>query len=696
MIKKLRLCSRRIIVLNTHGFLIILFFFQFFIPLNILYAEDALEMKDSSSFTTDEIRVISTRLPKDKLNQPQSIFTISQEELNKKNITALPEAFEENPEISMQRTTLGGGAPILRGLIGQYNLILIDGVRLNNSTYRSGPIQYFNTIDPNIVESIEVIEGPGSMLYGSDAIGGIISITTKKPDNKNSYFFKSKTQLSSAYNSISQNLLLNFSTKKLGLLALGTYKRLNDLKAGGNIGTQKPTGYYEWDGMLDFSYTINDNSCLNLSLQTNNQYDVPRYDRIIAGKDILNFYTPQKRHLANLSYLQNLENSFISNVQVNISFNQQIEGNAIISKKTPNLKIADLINTSTPGFSFTLNTASFTNNHLTFGYDFYLDKIQSSRDSIFLDKNIAKETAPLYPNSPEYMSNGIFLQDNINFERLSIILGLRYSLYNLKTYENKFPTAIDASTSSLCGNVALSYNLIPEKLNCYLNVSQGFRAPNANDLIATGNISNYGTEVANPDLNPEKCLNYEIGLKFNFEKFKANLSGYYLNIYDLITREKQFINGTFYVFKKVNSSNARVFGYEINLSYNFITDFFVKAGFCWTSGDDLSKNEPLSRIPPARASLSFDYQKDNYWLSLNFLASTSQKRLSSLDKEDTRIGVNGTSEFFVSNFRAGYKLGNLLNFNFDVENIFDVPYKIHGSGIWSPGRNVFVGIELTI
>ena len=92
------------------------------------------------------------------------------------------EALEREVGVMMQRTGAGQASPFVRGLTGPQVLILVDGVRMNNSTFRYGPNQYFATIDPGTIERIEVVRGPQSVLWGSDAIGGVINVVTRSTD----------------------------------------------------------------------------------------------------------------------------------------------------------------------------------------------------------------------------------------------------------------------------------------------------------------------------------------------------------------------------------------------------------------------------------------------------------------------------------------------------------------------------------
>ncbi|MBZ0199227.1 MAG: TonB-dependent receptor plug domain-containing protein, partial [Ignavibacteriaceae bacterium] len=249
----------------------------------------------AKQFILPDITVSATRNEITVFDVPRDVSVVSVSKLKQYSPLSANDIMKAIPEIALQRTTFGGGSPILRGMIGRENLILIDGIRVNNSTYRSGPSQYFNTIDAASIERVEVVYGPGSVLYGSDALGGVINIITKNPGSTNSSF-SSSTMFSSSNNGIGQNLFAQTNWSSGGAMISTSFKKYNDLTAGKNI-IQSPSGYSEIDGTAKLNFNTGTDSYLSVLLQSVNQNDVPRYDRIYAGKDLKNVYDPQQRHL---------------------------------------------------------------------------------------------------------------------------------------------------------------------------------------------------------------------------------------------------------------------------------------------------------------------------------------------------------------------------------------------------------------
>lgn len=654
-----------------------------------------------SIWYTEEIIITATRTEQEVFNIPRSAIIVDVNQLKFQSVTRMPDALMELPEISVQRTTLGGGSPILRGLVGRHVLVLIDGVRLNNSTNRSGPHQYFNTIDANLVDRIEIVNGPGSVLYGSDALGGVINIITKRSNTTKGFNFLSDTRISSVDQGLMQHFQAGYGQDGLGITLGLSLKNFNHLRAGSGIGIQDPTGYQQWDGLLLLDYAISKKSNLSFSLQNTNQIKVPRFDRVNAGKDTQYIYDPQQRQLAHLSLNQKIDNLFIQMMKIDLSYHEQREGTNIISNKNTAYEIQGRINTSTFGAGVTFTSFIGSTHLLTYGFEYYHDWISSTRDTLNVSSSESNTGPVPYPGDPTYESAAIYLQDEIFLDRFLIIAGLRYSYFNFQadlTNNEIFPSLdlVKSNPKALSGNLNVTYKLVPEKINLFGGICQGFRAPNSNDLIAVGNISNVGIEVPNPNLEPEESTQYELGIKTDLLNWGLTGSVYFMDISNLIQRRSVDENDKVIILQKENSSRARIIGLQMDGFVDISSNWRLQAGISWTQGDNREKNEPLSMIPPLRSKISLKNQGQNYWGEFLTIISSKQDRLSPLDELSVRIGPEGTPGFVIFSVRGGYSWNNYLETTIGVENLFDRVYKIHGSGIYSSGRNAFLGLRVTI
>ena len=132
-------------------------------------------------FTMKEIVVTATRTPEEVAKAPAAVDVVTAKELEERQPRTTAEALREETGITVQKTNHNGGAPVIRGMMGNQILVMVDGIRLNNAIYRFGPNQYLNTLDPGTISRIEVIRGPGSVYYGSDAMGGVVNVITRDP-----------------------------------------------------------------------------------------------------------------------------------------------------------------------------------------------------------------------------------------------------------------------------------------------------------------------------------------------------------------------------------------------------------------------------------------------------------------------------------------------------------------------------------
>jgi hemoglobin/transferrin/lactoferrin receptor protein len=226
----------------------------------------------------------------------QSVTVVSQEQLLQNAPRTTPEALMNQTGIWVQKTNHGGGSPIIRGLVGNQVLLLIDGIRLNNSTYRYGPNQYLNTIDPGLVDRIEAIRGSGSVLYGSDALGGVVQVISKLPS-----FSSHKTNVSgsvlgkwmSNQMEMSGRAEIEIASKRVAFLGGFSERHFGELVAGGDLGTLSPTGYNERAGDAKLLLRTGSAGLLTASFQQLTQSEVPRYDQVSQGGYSIYNFDPQ-------------------------------------------------------------------------------------------------------------------------------------------------------------------------------------------------------------------------------------------------------------------------------------------------------------------------------------------------------------------------------------------------------------------
>jgi len=643
----------------------------------------------------NDFAITARRIESTTFSSPEPITIINNILLEEEMPRSTPEALMGATGVFVQKTNHGGGSPFIRGLTGNQNLLLIDGIRLNNATFRYGPNQYLSSVDQLIVERLEVVRGAGSVLYGSDAMGGVINVLTKNPAYSNDGFKVGGSiygKWMSGDMEKSGRADLNLANKKYAFSGGFSYKDFGDIMAGGDIGEQSPSAYQEYSGDAKLKVKLNKNYELIFAYQYDKQKDVPRYDKIINGYTKYQF-DPQIRQLGYVRLRSNYKNKWFKQVNYTGSFNQSEETR--IKQKEGSEKVTtenDKVNT----FGGTVEVNSFPTENWRFssGIEYYHDKVYSDKIETEGSESITKRG--YYPDGANSASLAFYTSHTLDVNKFSFVLGGRFNAHNIKASDDGFGD-IDIHPTALVGSLSAIYHL-GEHYNLIGSIYNAFRAPNINDLSSFGSF-NYGIEVPNPDLNPEKSLNFELGIKTKYEKFSGSLFIFRSQLSDLIDRVETQYNGQDSidgekVYRKKNISEAYIQGIETEAHYEFTSWLSAYGNLTYTFGENVSKEGPMRRIPPLNGKISLHYNcKCGFWSRLELLSAGKQERLSAGDISDSRIPDGGTPGWNVINLRAGYNW-KWLELSAGFNNIFDESYRTHGSGVDGYGRSVWLALKV--
>ncbi|MCK4656782.1 MAG: TonB-dependent receptor [candidate division Zixibacteria bacterium] len=662
---------------------------------------------DPKAVSVDGITVTATRFREDEFALPTAVSITSREVFTERSSSTTSELLREEPGILVQKTTAGHGAPIVRGLIGKHVLLLYDGIRLNKPTFRFGANQYLNTVNHETLDKIEVVRGPSSVMYGSDAIGGVVNLvprTLEMGSGTSSFVPEMRTSYSTADDG--KDLYAGF-VASLGSFrsSVGaTYKYRGDLRAGGRVGRQSPTGWDEFGLGSRTACIIDKNKSLVFDLIATRQNRVPRYDKYICGDFEQYTYDPQDRDLLALTYNAGMPNSVIHSIKCNISYQRETEGRTK-QKTNSSIITQDRDRVITRGGYLQMSSLLVSRHWLSFGCEFYDDKINSERIQIQNGDSISDR--PAFPDNSGYRSVGLFARDEYSLSTvLRMILGLRYSRYRVESPLGEPFGDLEETYSDLTGSLALTCRIVPE-LNLVGRWSQGFRAPNLND-VAVLKYSSSGVDAPSSGLKPEISNNFEIGVKMRRDNLSGSLFCFYNRLSDLIDRVpgtydgKDFFdengNGVrdpseYDIYQRRNVGESDIYGFEMDNVVTLSDAWEMRANCFWTHGENRTDDEPLSRIPPLMGMLAVRVKPGTtYWIEAFCRAAGSQRRLSARDIDDTRIDNNGTPSWVTLNLRSKITVGN-LSFNVALENIADATYKEHGSGVCSPGRNLTLTVS---
>jgi outer membrane receptor protein involved in Fe transport len=653
------------------------------------------------------------RTPERPFDTTRAVQVITREDIWRRAARTLPELLMNEAGLFVQQTNYGGGSPIVRGLMGKQVVILVDGVRINNATFRFGPLQYLNTIDLSSVERIEIVRGVESVL-GSDSLGGLVNVILKKgpPSRLNQAFGGTvSTRFSTADTAVTSHAEVFDKVGGLRYSAGATYRDTGDVRPGGGLAVQREQAYDEWAAALNAEYSLSPSRTVSVRFHSLEQDKVPGASRTATTTYLVN--EPQTLQLLTFEYQDLAKHRFFDQVQITGYVNRQEEGQIEVRSGAANVERRNLDVDRVLGASLQLATYLGGSHRLLYGFDYSTEQIDSIRHDVDVVTNAVATARGKYTDNSSYDSAAVYVQDRFNLTKwVTTSVGARYGRTSAAGTENSKVAVLDLSSTQdgLTGSVGVSGHLTPG-LNAVASVTRGFRPPNIDDLSRYEERKE-GVEVPNPALDPERSLTYEVGLKFDSAHADGSAFYYQSELRDLHDRRAGIWNGLPFfdlngsgardanepqVLQRVNVGRATIRGFEFDGRLRLTTELSLSGNYTTTRGDDHVLNEPLSRIPPAFGWLSVHWSpvesRRRIWSEFAYTFAADQRRVSTRDKGDARIGPAGTDGFNAISVRGGFDLARQVRVVLGVENLLDEAYKYHASGIMRPGRQFVVGTE---
>ena len=600
----------------------------------------------SKRIDLDEVVVSSSGFIERRRNIAQKIEVISAKKIVESNSQNTGDLLMNTGKIFVQKSQQGGSSPVIRGFEASRILIVIDGVRLNNAIFRSGHLQNIITNDQNSLQQVEVMYGPSSTIYGSDALGGTIHLITKSPIlSSNQKTFSTGTAFT-RFNSVNQEKTIHADAslggKRFAWFQSYNFSDFGDLKMGQhypknypNFGrrsqyigqlngidsimtntddrVQKFSGYKQWDIIQKLLFKQNEHISHKLNLQLSNTNNVPRYDRL---QDVKNFgtpigttlrfaewyYGPQKREMG--AYEFNLSKiSFWDELKVNINY-QSIEE----SRQTREYRQLDRFDSQVEKVNVFGTTISGRikagNNEWVFGGDLQLNDVKSTASRTNLTTGVISKLNSRYPDGKNRMNNfGVYAQHTYKFKNQKLVLndGLRVQSINLQSnvLDNSFfhlpDTSVKQNNGAITGNVGIIYS--PKKSTTLsASISTAFRAPNIDDLSKIFESSTIARQVVIPNANlkPEHAFNLDLTLhQMIAKKVSFELTGFYTLFNQAIIKAPFTLNGqdsiTFngvksQVLASQNVNRANLFGFSLSANAEIFSGFTINSNLSLTKG----------------------------------------------------------------------------------------------------------------
>jgi len=427
-------------------------------------------------------------------NSPRATSIIDRIQLEERQPRNMIEAVENEVGVLMQRTGAGQASPFVRGLTGPQTLLLIDGIRMNNSTYRFGPNQYFALIDPGMIERIEIVRGPMSTQWGSDAIGGAINVVTRGTGlGYNRFGGEFIDRFATADTGNYSRLNVQGTYKKWGVFGGGSYSNINDLDRGGSLGRQPFTNYSQYSGDLRFDLYRDACHQLTVSLQHFEQEDVPRTDKF-PGE--IRLFNPQQRDMAYIRWQgRDLNTWLFDSFSFTASYQRNKEGTFRRKPPTDPLFTDSEFDVNTVGITMLLSRELGRLGRLTWGVDWYSDEVDATAAEfdVATDRYV-QQLQPQFPNDSHYERTGAFLLWEMPItERFTAESGIRYSDIqagaSVPLVDPTDPLAPAATTpispafAEWTANVGLTYKLVDD-VHLVGSIAEGFRAPSLDELTS--------------------------------------------------------------------------------------------------------------------------------------------------------------------------------------------------------------------
>jgi hemoglobin/transferrin/lactoferrin receptor protein len=725
--------------------------------LSIVYSTEEIESSKYKVFINqnvnsfEEVVVSASKFEEKKNDVSQKIQVLRASEIATQNQSSMADVLANSGNVMVQKSQLGGGSPIIRGFETNKVLMVIDGIRMNNAIYRGGHLQNIVTLDNAIMDRVEVVFGAGSVVYGSDALGGVMNFTTKSPvfSTTDTVLLKAAafTRYFSAANGFSGHADISIGKKRFGSLSSFTFSKYGDLRQGanrrpfvGNFGArpwyaatfngvdsmvmnadtnvQLGSGYSQYDILQKFSLKQNEAITHKLNFQLSNSGDVPRYDRLTLEsaskpKFAVWNYGPQKRFLAAYTLDFKKKNNFFDQARVILAY-QAIEESRIVRKfnnswETNNIEKLDI---------FTINADFFQKikkHELRYGTEAFLNLVNSSAFA----KNVAtitiRDTSTRYPDAGSSMrSAAIYATHTWEISDKFILNdGLRFSYVGLNanfTDTTYFPfpfNSINQNNSAFNGNLGFVY--LPVKTwRITANLSTGFRAPNVDDLSKVFESVPGSVVVPNPNLKVEYTVNGELGItKEILPGLRASINFYYTNLSNaLITQNSQFQGADSIqyggelsqVMSTVNAGKAYIYGIEGALAGQINKYISILGTVNYTKGRIVTDTVPypLDHIPPVfgKFSVISSVNKLRTEFFVNYAAWKRVKDYNMIGEDNFSYATaEGMPSWFTLNARVSYSITKDISFQLACENILDQNYRQFASNISAAGRNFILTLR---
>ncbi len=687
------------------------------VALSAFAAEPVVELED--------MVVVATGHETERLGTPYSVSSLGEDEIRLRlQAPTLVEALDAVPGVMLQKTGHGMTSPYLRGFTSQRAVLVTDGLRLNNSFLREGPNQYWSQVDPFFFRDVEAMMGPASVLYGSDAVGGVIyarstPLTRGAADQGvqwhggDAYF-----RYSSAEHSYSEHVEGELALGDRWSMRLGlTRQDFGTLRTGDTVDNPY-TGYEQWGGNLRLRYWVDDDRAVVFGYDHFDQDNVDRVHRTLAHQDfhgtlskggvadLRRIFDHDRRNVFARYELRNGE-GFVEEADLLLSysyFKEYYERHRVAAGGRVQYWPTSM---DTAGLRLRLQTDSDWG-VWNYGVEVYHDWTDS--DGWQMGNGVLTQYwQGLVADDADYLLTGLFVQNEKALsERWLLTAGARYDCARLDAArvghdpdgDGDFDgiRSMRGNWDAVTGSLRLLYRALPDnRLNLFGGVSQGFRAPNLSDATRSDEFGG-GNESPTTDLDAERFTTLEAGAKYRGQRTRLEVTVYHTFMEDRIGRLNAPVT-------KRNLDNGFIHGVECSAAYQPAESLSLFGMVAWQEGrEDMyvdrslalgTADYPMSRVHPLTAQVGVRWQppEAKYWVECSVDMADDQGKYAQNEEADNRFPPDGTPGYGVVHLRTGAALTETTDLAVALENVGDKEHRVHGSGVNEPGRNLIVTLR---
>lgn len=717
---------------------------------NELAASNTLQLSPLA-FSFDAVTVTASKWNDNNKNQTSRTTSLAKKEVQLQNPQTTADLLGGSGEVFIQKSQLGGGSPMIRGFSTNRLLYVVDGVRMNNATFRGGNLQNVISLDAFSLDKTDILFGPSSVMYGSDALGAVMSFTTLQPQlsltDKPLIVGSATTRYSSASSEKTMHVDFNvgfkkwafvssFSTNDFGDLKMGSFgpdeylrpfyvKRIDSLDVvvtNDDPRIQTPTGYTQMNLMQKIQFKPTKYWQFDYGFHYSETSSYSRYDRHVRLKNGLPRYAewsygPQKWMMNNFSIAHTKKNVVYD--RMSLRFAQQSFEESRISRdmnKADRLTTIEYVYAYSANLDF--NKSLGKKNTLNYGAEAVLNDVVSRG---FVDDIVAgtrTEGFSRYPQST-WSSIGVYLTDQFRVnEKLTLNGGVRYNQYTIDAVFQESPfnfpfTTANLSNGATTGSIGVVYRPT-DKWNISGSVSTAFRSPNVDDVGKVFDSEPGSVIIPNPNLEAEYAYNAELGISKIFgDVLKLDVTGYYTLLENALVR-RDFIlngedsidyNGTLSQVQAIqNAAVARIYGIQAGFDLSIAPGLMLSSRINYQKGEEELDNgdiSPSRHAPPTFGITRLSYRYHGFKIEVNaqYMGEASFEELPEEEKAKDyiyAIDENGnpySPAWCTFNLKGMYQFTPNFNVGFGVENLTDLRYRTYSSGIVAPGRNFILSLK---